>query len=304
MSRVLAVGSYAVDEFFGVDRMPDLGESIAATSHSTHDGGKAANVAVAAVRVGADAALFAAVGRDVPGDSALDRIASEGVDTSGCDRVAEPTGRSHIMVTQSGQQWVVTWPGASELLRADVASRAMAAAPGDVVVLQGEIPVSTSRAVLEDLPAGVRTILNPSPVEPFLASDHDDWFDGLVDVLIVNETEAARLFPYAARHGDLVDTRAARQAVVATRGAAGALLFAHGSVSACTAPKVDVVDPTGAGDCLTGVLAAGLAAGRSLEESLSPAVLAASRSVTRRYCIPSYPSAAELGIDPLLPGRC
>ena len=298
MTRVLAVGAYIADHFMEVTYLPRPGESVEATSYAIQDGGKAANAAVAAARLGADVALFAALGDD-EADAVLKRLAAERIDVTGCQRVDVPTGRSHILVDQDAAQWVATWPGASAHLDLDAVADAWHPAPGDVLLLQGEIPTATSRAFLNRIPAGVRTILNPSPVKSFADASGDEWLRGQIDVVVVNELEADQLFP-AGRLGEN-PAGVAREAVVVTRGPDGAELHAGEVVATYPAATVDPVDPTGAGDCFTGTLAAALAAGLRIEHGVAIAVRAATASVSRRYCMASYPTPADLGIAPLTP---
>ncbi|MFY1575808.1 PfkB family carbohydrate kinase [Verrucosispora sp. WMMD703] len=310
---VLAVGAYTVDFYIFGDRLPSVGETVAATGTASAHGGKAANVAVAAARLGGRARFIGAVGGDQEGAEALATLARDGVDVSACPRTDPPTARSFICLDSRGQQYIMTWAGAADGLTADVAAAGAALLrPGAVLVLQGEIPVAVSAAAAAAAVPGVTVVLNPSPVEPFTQPRSDPDAARLLaraDLVVLNAAECRRLIGERAdstRSGLSAEAAQLRRqirtaTVVVTVGAQGALVIREGSEMHVPAPEVKVVDTTGAGDGFVGALAAGIAAGMPLAEAVLLACRAAAVSVTRQFCIPSYPRASELSHAPLSP---
>lgn len=287
---VLAVGAYALDLYMFGDRIPGRGESVTAFDLASAGGGKAANVAVAAARLGANSRLVAVLGDDPEGDAALAVLERDGVDVEACTQVRARTARSFILVDAMGDQYVMTWPGAASQLTAEAATtQAARLLAGSVLVLQGEVPVAVSAAAAAAAHDAVTVLLNPSPVEEFLQGAGVDLLRR-ADILVANAME----YEYLAARTEILPP-----AVVVTRGAQGANVLVGDRRTAIAAPVVDAVDTTGAGDGFTGALAAALQAGRSLHDGVELGCRAAAMSVTRRFCAPSYATARELGIAPL-----
>jgi ribokinase len=294
--RVVVVGSANVDLVVEVDRRPAPGETVLGTRHRRFSGGKGANQAVAAARVGAEVALLASVGGDPAGGELLAELAAAGVDVASVRRApGVATGTAFITLTPDGENSIVVSPGANARLDAGVVEAAAAAiAAATVVCAQLEIPLDGVRRALEIARrAGARTVLTPAPAVPGARE-----LIPLTDVLVPNLGEARALAgdpgsppPDVARRllglgaGAVVLTLGARGAVIAT---------AEGEreVPARAVPKV--VDSTGAGDTLAGVLAASLAGGTPLPDAVRLAVGAAGISVTRTGAQASMPTLAEL----------
>ncbi len=298
MPRVLVVGSANVDFTVQVGRLPRPGETVSGGTLLVNHGGKGANQAVAARRLGAEVRLIACVGDDASGRAIQDALAAEGIGVDGVVRSsAAATGTALIVVDAEGHNQIAVAPGANRTLGVDqVRARAEAFTWAQVVVCQLESPLAT---VAEALEAARRcralTILNPAPPPdaplPFLA---------LVDYLTPNEGEAERLSGVPVR-----DRAGAAQAaerlrgrgagiVVATLGADGAL--AQGPDGQCHVPAftVTTVDTTAAGDAFNGALAVALAEGRELEAALRFANAVAALACTRRGAQPSLPSRDEV----------
>jgi ribokinase len=278
-----------------VQRHPTPGETVLGNDIHLIPGGKGANQALAAARLGARVALVGAVGVDAQGVLALSLLQRAGVDLSNVRRVDRPTGIAIITVADDGENTIVVVPGANavvdeEVVRsaADVISRAA------VVVLQGEIPAAGIAATAAL--AAHRLVLNLAPVIPV-----DAAVIRRADPLVVNEHEAslllAQLEPDSeipASHPELVQRlrQCGPASVVLTRGAQGALCSTDGGgVATVPAAPVDrVVDSSGAGDAFVGALSARLAAGDSLSEAVRFAVRVGAFSVQRHGTQPSFPT--------------
>jgi len=288
-SDVLVVGSANADLFVSVDRRPGSGETVLGGDTEVLPGGKGANTAVAAGRLGAEVALVGAVGDDSYGRLLLDSLRDADVDTELLRISERPTGIAYITVTPDGENSIIVSPGANASLEpADVDNVFDGA---KVVMASLEVPLPTvEHAVAKAAAEGVLVVLNLSP--PAKLSPETL---AAVDVLIVNEHEAAWLTDEDADPRRLLDL--GPRAAILTLGAAGAAVARRGtdSVAVVPSPMVEVVDTTGAGDAFAGALAASLADGADLVTAAERAVKVAAFSVTRRGAQPSYPTKAELG---------
>ncbi|MET8222984.1 ribokinase [Streptomyces sp. NPDC005301] len=292
---LLVVGSANADLVIGVERRPAAGETVLGSDLAVHPGGKGANQAVAAARLGARTALLARVGDDAHGRLLLDSQRAAGVDTAGVLAGGAPTGVALITVDPSGDNSIVVSPGANgRLTPADVRAAEKLLRASRVVSAQLEIPLKTVVETVRCLPSGSRFVLNPSPPVPLPAE-----VLAACDPLIVNEHEARVLLGEAAGPEPEDWARAllalGPRSVVVTLGAAGALV-ADGSGSARVAPvKVAAVDTTGAGDAFTAALAWRLGAGASLAEAAAYAARVGAAAVTREGAQVSFPTAEEVG---------
>lgn len=295
---VWVVGSINMDVVVSAPRHPRIGETVQGDALGRHPGGKGANQAVAAARLGAAVSLVGALGADPFGDDLAAFLAAQGIDTGGVRRLdGVPTGVALIVVA-GGENTIVVVPGANAALGPED-TRMLRPAPGDVVLAQLEIPPETAAAALRRARgAGASTILNAAPVRP-----HPPGLLGLADVVVVNETELAALAgrplaPAASMAEIATAARAVRArsggTVVATLGARGALALIGDRTQALEGRPVRVVDTTGAGDCFVGALAARLAAGDALESALDWANAAASLCVGRPGAGPSMPDPQEV----------
>ncbi|MFI5819237.1 ribokinase [Streptomyces rishiriensis] len=294
---LLVVGSANADLVIGVERRPAAGETVLGSDLAVHPGGKGANQAVAAARLGARTALLARVGDDAHGRLLLDAQRAAGVDTTGVLAGGAPTGVALITVDPSGDNSIVVSPGANgRLTPADVRAASGLLHASKVVSAQLEIPLETVVEVVRNLAPGGRFVLNPSPPRPLPAE-----VLAVCDPLIVNEHEAKVIL------GEAGDTAAdpedwARlllakgpRSVVVTLGAEGALVAsADGGVQRVASVKVDAVDTTGAGDSFTAALAWRLGAGASLAQAAAYAARVGAAAVTRRGAQESFPTAEEV----------
>ncbi|GAA1267366.1 ribokinase [Saccharothrix xinjiangensis] len=277
---MLVLGSANADLVVPVPRRPGAGETVLGGDAVVLPGGKGANTAVAAARLGARVAFAGAVGADQYGDLLRDSLASAGVRTDLLRTSTRPTGLAYITVTPDGENSIVVAPGANS----DVGDLDVDALTWDgvsVLACSLEVPVSAvARAVEAAAAHGVRPVLNLSPVAPVPPSTL-----ALLDPLIVNEHEAAAL---AGSPEGLLDL--GPKSAVVTLGARGALVVTPEGVTEVDAPEVPVVDTTGAGDAFAGALAAGLANGDALADAARFAARVAALSVTAAGAQPSYPT--------------
>lgn len=315
--RVLVVGSLNVDLVARVERLPVPGETVTGADLHRTPGGKGLNQAVAAARAGSPVVLCGNVGDDDHGRWLVELAEAEGIDVEAVGTVPVPTGTALITVGADGANTIVVSPGAN---RAE-APVGVAPGAGDVVLCQAEIPqAAVAEALVAGRQAGATTVVN---LAPFRVPEAGQW--ELIDVLVVNETELAGLL--AAEEGraglpdgvdgpDAIDgadgadraraeaeeaargllgARPGPRALVVTLGEAGAVAVeAGGGVHVVAAPRVDALDTVGAGDCVTGWLAAGLAEGRDLGSALARAVVAASIAVLRPGAALAMPTADEV----------
>jgi ribokinase len=284
---LLVVGSANADLVIGVERRPGAGETVLGSDLVTHPGGKGANQAVAAARLGARTALLARVGDDAHGRLLLDSQRAAGVDTVGVLVGGAPTGVALITVDPSGDNSIVVSPGANgRLTPQDVATAGSLFHASRVVSAQLEIPLETVEEVVRSLAPPRRL-----PAEVLAACDP----------LIVNEHEAkvilggsvAGVSDEPADWARLLLAKGPRSVVI-TLGAEGALVASGEGVDRIPAVEVDAVDTTGAGDAFTAALAWRLGAGASLVEAATYASRVGAAAVTRRGAQDSFPTAQEV----------
>ncbi len=283
--RVHVVGSINRDVVVRVDRHARPGETVAASSLVRLPGGKGLNQAVAAARAGASVSFVGAVGRDLDGEDLVGVLVAAGVDVVGVAVVDAPTGTALVAVDANGENAIVVAAGANH--RVDpAAAAALLVGPGDVVVAQLEVPHGVvSAAMRAARAAGGLAVLNAAPARPL-----PDELLAMVDIAVVNETELEALGGMAT----LLSRLGPHGRVVATLGAAGALVADGAGEVTIEGRRVEVIDTTGAGDCFVGVVAAGLAAGSSLVDAARVANAAASLAVQRDGAAVSMPTAAEI----------
>ncbi len=293
--RIVVVGSSNTDMVVRVEHLPARGETVLGEKFIMTAGGKGANQAVAAARLGAEVTLVARLGRDMFGDRALAGYHAEGIQTDYIVRDDEAaSGVALIVVDQAAENIIAVASGANARLSpVDVRVAERAIKEAEVVLVQLEIPLEAVRAAI-DLAQhyGVRTILNPAPACPLPA-------DVLrkVDVLTPNENEAARLIGAEHEASENVLMRLAvsgPQSIVLTRGASGCEVVAAGKRQAVPGFHVEAVDTTGAGDCFNGALAVALARGLNLMDAARYANAAAALAVTRFGAQTSLPTDEEV----------
>ena len=297
---IVVVGSTMIDLVAFADRLPEPGETVAGSRFLQGFGGKGANQAVAAARLGAAVAMVGAVGDDHNGTAIRANLAAEGVAVDDLAVVAGSSGVAPIWVDGSGMNRIIVIPGANQSVSATAAVAAIRRIGPAVILGQFEIPqVVTLDAFVAGRAAGAVTVLNPAPgaaIEPgLLAAAH--W-------LIPNETEFALIGgrPLA---GHVADEDAAIAEVgerlglglVVTLGERGvALRPAAGDVIRIAAPRVTAIDTTGAGDAFCGAFAVGLALGWTPAAAATLGCAIAADSVTRLGTQTSYPDRDVAGL--------
>ncbi|MER5492597.1 ribokinase [Streptomyces sp. NPDC002490] len=297
MSPITVVGSVNRDFVLTVADLPHAGETVLAQHFVEGVGGKGANQAVAAARLGSPVRLVARVGTDA--DAILDTLVSEGVDVEAV-RTDEraTTGIAAVVVDGSGENTIVVNPGANADLDVDDLPERLVRSAGEIVLVQHEIaPEVVELAVLRAHEQGGVVVLNPAPARPL-----DDRVLAAVDVLVPNLGELVSLLgadrPTSVDEARALLERAALpcRAVVVTLGADGAVLKeAHDTTTLhVPAPTVDAIDTVGAGDTFCGALADALARGSGLPAAVERAVRAASHAATGRGAQTSMPYADQL----------
>ena len=297
-AHITVVGSLNMDLVARAPRIPQPGETIIGSDFHTVPGGKGANQAVAAARLGAQVSMVGRVGRDAFAESLLNNLAAAGVDhTFVIHDPQAATGVALIAVDDAGQNSIIVASGANvRLSPADVDGAKAAIAGADALLLQLESPLETvTRAAKVAHAHGVSVILNPAPARSLPGA-----LLALVDVLIPNESETALLTGLPV--GDPAEAEAAAAAlrelgvgtVILTLGERGALLAREDGAEYFPAFEVTPVDTTAAGDAFVGGFAVALAEGRSLAEAVQWGNGAGALATTRLGAQPSLPTRQEL----------
>jgi ribokinase len=298
-AKVVIVGSLNMDLVTRAPRLPRAGETLAGQSFVTVPGGKGANQAVAAARLGASVAMIGCVGDDAYGEQLRAALLAEGVDCQAVTPVSgESTGVALIVVDDSSQNAIVIVAGGNGHVTASVVDSFDALlCQAEVIICQLEVPLDTVGHVLKrGHELGKTVILNPAPASGPLPAQWFAW----IDYLIPNESEATALT------GLPVDSTASADAaatallnagvskVIVTLGEQGALFASKSRSEHFPAPKVQPIDTTAAGDTFVGGFAAALADGKSESDAIRFGQVAAALSVTRSGAQPSIPTFAEV----------
>jgi ribokinase len=296
--RITVVGSVNADMVVTAARLPAAGETVVGDRFLMAAGGKGANQAVAAARLGTEVTLVAKVGRDAFGETAIANLRREGIDT---DFIviddASATGVALITVDQRGENQIAVASGANHKLSpSDIDRSADTIRKSDVLLVQLEVPLeSVARAIEIASGAGVLVILNPAPAMPL-----PKGLLAKVDYLTPNEAEAAQITDIA-----IEDEPSARVAasqllaagprnVIITLGAVGALFATPARTLLLPSPTVAAVDSTAAGDAFNGALAWAFSIGRSGVDPVRVACFAGALSTTTSGAQPSLPTLDEL----------
>ncbi len=292
---VVVVGSINVDLILGVERLPGPGETVLGRQFIRQSGGKGANQAVAASKVGAAVTMLGAVGDDAFGRSAMLDLAGSGVDTSACRIIAEEyTGLALIVVDEAGENQIAVASGANarldgRMIEAQVDSIHPKA--GAVCLLGFEVgDEALVQAGQWAVANGLTVVVNPAPARPVV-----DELCALSPILTPNETEA-RLLTGSADVVAAAEQLSARTgaATIVTLGARGALLMTSTGAEMVPALSVESVDTTGAGDALNGIFASELARGRPVREALRWATVGASLKTTKSGAQAGLPAREEI----------
>jgi ribokinase len=292
---IVVFASIILDHVATVERLPGVGETVIGPSYEVFPGGKGANQALAAARMGVPVKVGGAVGRDAAAEKALSLLREGGADLSGVEEADLPTGAAFIGVDARGQNQIIVTAGAN--LKARAASlEGHPWTKADILLLQRETPEADCIALAEAArTGGARVILNLAPAGPVSPE-----LLAATDMLIVNEHEALVLavsLDWDERDPDLIAARMDREhgvACIATLGAEGCIGWQGGVRRSLSAPEVKVVDTVAAGDAFVGAFAAALHEGLGFTGALQRGIAAGSLACTRNGAQPSLPARAEV----------
>ncbi len=295
---IIVLGGINMDLVTFSPRFPQPGETVVGTRFVTYAGGKGANQAVAAARMGAKSAMVGRVGGDSFGPQLLDGLAVAGVDISGVGvNPDESSGIAVIGIDETTQNCITQVLGANNTCGPAEAAAVRRALPGaSSLLLQLEVSLELSLEVARDAKAqGITVFLDPGPVRPM----PDELF-GLCDVITPNETEAQALVGFPVTGPDSVARAAAALldrgvgTAVVKLGAQGAYFAGRDSHGTVLPFSVDAVDSVAAGDAFNGALAVSLAEGKTLEEAVTVASAAGALAVTRTGAQDSMPERRQV----------
>ncbi len=291
---IVIVGSITMDLVTRTPRIPAIGQTLIGTGFETTPGGKGANQAVAAARLGYRVAMVAKVGDDAYGPALLENLQRSGVDIAGMTQTAGSSGLAPMFVAEDGLNAIVVVPGANgKMDRATVDSHAELIRSAGMVLCQLEIPLDTLSYTLEFCAkVGVPVMLDPAP-----AAALNDAVWGQVAWFTPNETEAAFYVGDGAQTEESAERLLAKglRGVVLKRGGDGAYVAVAGGKADWVKPfKVDAIDTVAAGDCFNGAFAVALLEGKDPWQAARFANAAAALCVTRKGAAASMPMRAEV----------
>ncbi len=297
-TQILVIGSSNTDMVVKADRLPAPGETVLGGTFLMNPGGKGANQAVAAARLGGRVTFVAKVGNDIFGQQAVSGFREEGINTTYIlTDVNQPSGVALINVDATGENCITVAPGANaNLLPAETETALQSAEADTLLLLQLEIPLPTVEYVVQQAAnREIRVILNPAPAQVLPPTLFPNLF-----LITPNETEAELLTDIR-----VTDVPTAEQAarklhemgvtnVIITLGSKGAYAYSENRGQLIPTAAVKAVDTTAAGDCFNGALTVGLSEGQSLPDAIAFACKAASISVTRMGAQASMPKRSEI----------
>lgn len=294
MFDVVVVGSANLDLVAAVSQIPAPGETVLAARFEEFIGGKGSNQAVASARLGSQVAFVGKTGTDAGGKMIRDGLTAEGINIDSLGKSDQHSGTAWVMLDPAAENAIVVIPGANaDLLPADVTAARELIAGAKVVVCQYEVPVATVEAAAQVCTQTF--ILNPAPAAPV----SDELLANLT-VLVVNETEFECVFEQElpqdleAFAAAVASSRAADKLVVATLGSRGAFAWTGAEAVHIPAPKVKVVDTTGAGDTFIGALADAISGGEDLFTAVKWAVQVSAFAVGQLGATTGMPTRSQV----------
>ncbi len=297
MSRICVVGSLNIDTVITTSKIPALGETLLGENRFTAHGGKGANQAVAAARLGADTVLIGCVGADSSGAELIAGLRNYGVDIKHVKTVADAATGAAFVVVGGGDNFIIVDSAANSFLdKAAIENCKSAIENCDIVMLQLEIPLETVEYTVEIAKrAGVMVLVDPAPVAAL-----DDALLSKIDILTPNETEGAIIAGFkiktlkdAKRAVAMILKKGVAQ-VALTLGEKGVVYNRKDMIVHMPAEIVNAIDTTAAGDTFSGALAVRLAEGAAIDDAVSFAVAAAAITVTRQGAQKSIPDLNEV----------
>lgn len=294
-SKILVVGSINMDLVTITKRTPVIGETIIGEDFKMIPGGKGANQAVAAARMGAEVAFIGAVGEDIYGDRLIKTLGNEGINISGIAKAKNlPTGIATIIVDEKANNSIIVVPGANSKVQVENLYENMELIDwSDIIILQLEIPLETViECIIEGKKRGKTIIFNPAPVQRF-----DKRIFKYIDYLIVNEIEAKQIAEtdeedYAKLVEKLIEM--GFKNVLMTVGENGVLYNEDNEIKHIPALRVNAIDTTAAGDSFVGTFATSLGSGADKDTAILDAVKASAITVTRVGAQSSLPYKNEI----------
>lgn len=295
---IVVIGSSNTDMVIKTTRLPQPGETILGGDFFMNAGGKGANQAVAAARLGGNITFFAKVGKDVFGEQAKALFQKEGIDGSHILSDSKfPSGVALITVDDKGENCIVVAPGANNALTvADLESKKAIIERASVILVQLEIPLETVDYITKlAADASVKVVLNPAP-----ACALSDGLLSRIHIITPNQKEAEMLTGISvydkesAKAAALALSKKGIKSVIITLGSSGALLFHENVFTSIEAPVVKPVDTTAAGDVFNGALVVALSEGMNVQSAVRFACKAAAISVTKLGAQASAPYRKEV----------
>ena len=289
---IAVVGSAMIDLTAYAKVIPAPGQTLEGELFTTGFGGKGANQAVIAAHCGAEVHFVGKLGKDLFGESIAENFKKLGIDSEYVERSDTPNGVAHIWVDANGENRIIIIPGANHEIESKKAIEAIETiADLAVVVAQCEIKQEVTLAAFSAAKKrGCVTILNPAPYQPL-----SEELLAVTDWIIPNETEFKELFGQDPTSDEILKKFRLGKNSIVTLGSEGAVLItSDGNLTRVSAPKVNAVDTTGAGDAFVGVFAFGLASRMNPEDAMKLGIKVASLSVTRKGAQSSYPAQTEI----------
>lgn len=265
MNKVLIVGSINIDMFFDLINFPDKGETVSCTGFKILLGGKGANQAVSASRLGANVSIIGCVGDNLTGEGVIKQLQEEGINTAGIMKSKVDTGIAVIMLNDSDNRIIIN-PGANHQIDIDwIKKNTYLIDDADVVLLQFEIPMEVNEYVADYAKSkGKIVVINPAPASPISNTLLSNF-----NVMTPNQKEFKDIFKVKSDNEMLNIFERYPEGMIVTLGSDGvAYSNKFGKIEKCSSVKVDVVDTTGAGDTFNGALAFALSNRKSLKEAV------------------------------------
>jgi ribokinase len=299
--KILVIGSLNIDWVIPVSHMPKEGETIIGGNYTEIPGGKGANQAYGAARLGGSVIMLGMVGDDHMGGKLVNNLISQNIDVSRIERCKNiNSGLAIIYVNNEGENSIVVLPGANSMVdKSYIDNNSEFISNSDLIVMQMEIPKETVYYAIEKAYAeNKKIILNPAPAPEYL----DDYILSKIDFFTPNETELEKLtgkeiadIPTAIEASKVLIGKGVKN-VIATLGEKGSLLVSSDKTIFFEGEKVKAIDTTAAGGCFNAALAVALSEGKTIEEAIKFANKAAAISVTRKGAQPSMPFRNELSL--------
>ncbi len=290
--KIAVIGSINMDLVLQVQRLPQKGETLLADHYEKVPGGKGANQAVAASRLGADVTMFGALGKDGFGDELLERLKQEKIHTEGILRTETPSGNAMITIDEQGNNTIIVYPGANfDVTEIWIRDKLELLEEAEWVMFQLETPMKTVEdGILRLKASGKNILLNPAP-----AKELPDSLYPMIDVITPNETELALLSGTEdIEAGARILLKKGVRQVVVTMGEEGSVDISHELAIVGKPYRVKAIDTTAAGDTFNAALLVALMEEKGMKEALSFANAAGALATTKLGAQSSLPTKEEV----------